>query len=98
MDVRIKAVSLIGKLFALQENHIVDKYHDLFMEFLKRFSDKSAEVRVIVLQSAKVFYLANPTGKESREVLSKLSGLCVPEFCFSCLLILEALYFSQTLS
>ncbi|KAK2659490.1 hypothetical protein Ddye_006023 [Dipteronia dyeriana] len=74
VDVRIKAVNLIGNLFALPENHIVEKYHDLFIEFLKRFSDKSAEVRMSVLQCAKAFYLANPIGKESHEVLTALES------------------------
>ncbi|KAH7567871.1 hypothetical protein JRO89_XS07G0171100 [Xanthoceras sorbifolium] len=74
VDVRIKAVNLIGKLFALPENHIVERYHDLYTEFLKRFSDKSAEVRVCILQCAKAFYLANPIGKESLEVLTALES------------------------
>lgn len=47
-------------------------YHDLFVEFLNRFSDKSVEVRVTALQCVKDFCTANPTGAELHEVLCKL--------------------------
>ncbi|CAJ1971874.1 unnamed protein product [Sphenostylis stenocarpa] len=70
VDVRIKAVNLAGKLFAL-EHRVAQKYHDLFVEFLKRFSDKSVDVRISALQCAKTFYLANAyDGTESREVMT----------------------------
>lgn len=72
VDVRIKAVNLIGKLLALPKQHVAQDYRDLFVEFLKRFSDKSVEVRVSALQCVKAFYMANPSGAESHEVLSKL--------------------------
>ncbi|KAM5564215.1 sister chromatid cohesion protein PDS5 [Rosa sericea] len=74
VDVRIKAVKLIGKLFSLPEHHISRKYDDLFKEFLKRFSDKSAEVRVSALQCARVCYVTNPSGEESQKLLSSLEG------------------------
>ncbi|KAF9687215.1 hypothetical protein SADUNF_Sadunf02G0070500 [Salix dunnii] len=72
VDVRIKAVKLIGKLLALPEHHVVQKYHNLFVEFKNRFSDKSAEVRLSALQCAKACYIANPSGNVSREILSRL--------------------------
>jgi len=69
-------VNLVGKLFALQ-HRVAQKYPDLFVEFLKRFSDKSVDVRISALQCAKVFYLANPyDGTESREIMSKLFDKC----------------------
>eukprot|EP00256_Glycine_max_P042836 XP_006593598.1 sister chromatid cohesion protein PDS5 homolog B-A isoform X6 [Glycine max] len=72
VDVRIKAVNLVGMLFALQ-HHVVQKYHELFVEFLKRFSDKSVDVRISALQCAKAFYLANPyDGTESREIMTSV--------------------------
>ncbi|KAJ6730469.1 ANDROGEN INDUCED INHIBITOR OF PROLIFERATION AS3 / PDS5-RELATED [Salix viminalis] len=74
VDVRIKAVKLIGKLLALPEHHVVQKYHNLFVEFKNRFSDKSAEVRLSALQCAKVCYIANPSGNVSREILTALEG------------------------
>ncbi|XP_062146872.1 sister chromatid cohesion protein PDS5 homolog B isoform X4 [Alnus glutinosa] len=72
VDVRIKAVNLIGKLLALPKHHVAQDYHDLFVEFLKRFSDKSVEVRVSALQCVKAFYMANPSGAESHEVLTAI--------------------------
>ncbi|KAI4337812.1 hypothetical protein L6164_016184 [Bauhinia variegata] len=70
VDVRIKAVNLLGKLFSLPEHHVAQKYHDLFVEFLKRFSDKSVDVRISALQCAKSFYVANPSARESHEIIS----------------------------
>ncbi|POO00116.1 Coatomer beta subunit [Trema orientale] len=74
VDVRIKALTLIGKLLSLPEHHIAQNYRDLFIEFLKRFADKSAEVRVSALQCAKICYMTNPTRTESHEILSALEG------------------------
>ncbi|XP_068341369.1 sister chromatid cohesion protein PDS5 homolog B isoform X3 [Pyrus communis] len=74
VDVRLKAVNLIGKLFTLPDHHIAQRYHDLFVEFLKRFSDKSADVRVSALQCAKVCYMTNPSGAESQEILPALES------------------------
>lgn len=71
VDVRIKAVNLIGKMLALPKNCLAEKYHDLFVEFLRRFSDKSAEVRLRALRCAKACYLANQSGANSHEILSK---------------------------
>ncbi|KAJ9167086.1 hypothetical protein P3X46_021763 [Hevea brasiliensis] len=74
VDVRIKAVNLIGKLFALPDHHVAQKYRNLFIEFKNRFSDKSVEVRLSALQCAKACYMANPSGKESSQLLSALEG------------------------
>ncbi|KAF3445662.1 hypothetical protein FNV43_RR10838 [Rhamnella rubrinervis] len=74
VDVRIKAVNLIGNFFSLPEHHIAQNYRDLFTEFLKRFSDKSEEVRVSALQCAKICYMNNPSGPESHDILTALEG------------------------
>ncbi|XP_052189555.1 sister chromatid cohesion protein PDS5 homolog B isoform X2 [Diospyros lotus] len=74
VDVRIKAVNLIGRLLALPGHRIVKEYHPLLIEFLKRFSDKSAEVRLSALSCAKVFYTTNPLGTKSLEVLTAVEG------------------------
>lgn len=72
VDVRIKAVNLVGKLFTLPEHHAAQKYHDLFMEFLNRFSDKSVDVRISALQCAKAIYVANTSGREFHQIICKL--------------------------
>lgn len=74
VDVRIKAVNLLAKLFSLPGRHVVQEYRQLFIEFLKRFSDKSAEVRIGALQCAKACYSAIPSGTETVEVLAALEG------------------------
>ncbi|XP_019182210.1 PREDICTED: sister chromatid cohesion protein pds5 isoform X2 [Ipomoea nil] len=82
VDVRIKALNLIGKLLSLPGNHVAKDYRYLFMEFLNRFSDKSAEVRLNALSHAKTLYIANELETEitessqssKTEVLSALEG------------------------
>ncbi|CAL5333273.1 unnamed protein product [Camellia sinensis] len=74
VDVRIKAVNLIGKLLALPGYHVAQEYRYLFIEFLKRFSDKSAEVRLGAISCAKAFYMTNPSGTEAVDVLTALEG------------------------
>ncbi|XP_057490544.1 sister chromatid cohesion protein PDS5 homolog B-like isoform X5 [Actinidia eriantha] len=74
VDVRIKAVKFIGRLLSLPGHHVAQEYRHLFIEFTKRFSDKSAEVRLGAISCAKAFYMTNPSGTESLEVLSALEG------------------------
>ncbi|KAK2453745.1 sister chromatid cohesion protein PDS5 protein A [Trifolium repens] len=74
VDVRLKAVNLAGKLFALPNHHVAQKFQDLFAEFLKRFYDTSVDVRISALQCAKAFYVANPFGKDSLEVITSVEG------------------------
>ncbi|XP_018468888.1 sister chromatid cohesion protein PDS5 homolog B isoform X2 [Raphanus sativus] len=70
VDVRIKALNLAGRIFA-QPNHCSGEiYRDLFVEFLRRFSDKSAEVRMAALKCGKQCYLANPSGNKASGVLT----------------------------
>ncbi|GLU01048.1 hypothetical protein SLE2022_183740 [Rubroshorea leprosula] len=74
VDVRIKAVELMGKLFSVPEYHVAQGFHNLFVEFLKRFSDISVDVRLAAIKWAKDCYLANPLGAKSDEVLAALEG------------------------
>ncbi|MCL7026648.1 hypothetical protein MKW94_016571, partial [Papaver nudicaule] len=60
VDVRIKAVKLLGKLFVVSRGDIASDYTQLFLEFFRRFSDKSVEVRVTALQCATACCLSNP--------------------------------------
>lgn len=74
VDVRLKAVNLLGRLFALPGQHVAHEYHQLFSEFLKRLSDKTVEVRLAAVECAKECFLANPFGTEASEILSGLKG------------------------
>ncbi|XP_021843917.1 sister chromatid cohesion protein PDS5 homolog B [Spinacia oleracea] len=74
VDVRIKSVNLIGKLLALVQDHGIQEHHYLFVELLKRFSDKSADVRISVIRAVKTCYMANPSAIETHKILSSLEG------------------------
>ncbi|CAL9241015.1 unnamed protein product [Arabidopsis halleri] len=75
VDVRIKALNLAGRIFA-QPKHCLssygETYQDLYAEFLRRFSDKSAEVRMAALKCGKQCYFANPSGNKASGVLTAI--------------------------
>ncbi|CAA6667666.1 unnamed protein product [Spirodela intermedia] len=74
VDVRIKAVHLIGKLLTHSRLQLALEYRPLFIEFLKRFSDKSSEVRSSAVDCAKACYLVKSSGAEAFEILTALQG------------------------
>ncbi|XP_020105522.1 sister chromatid cohesion protein PDS5 homolog A isoform X1 [Ananas comosus] len=74
VDVRLEAVQLIGKLVALSKLHFGQDYRSVFVEFLKRFSDKATEVRIAAIECAKACYLALPSGNEVHDVLTALEA------------------------
>lgn len=69
VNVRLKAVRLLGRLFALPGQHVAKEYRQLFLEFLKRFTDKVADVRLTMIDCAKDCLRANPSGNEAAEIL-----------------------------
>ncbi|CAM8938814.1 unnamed protein product [Rhodiola kirilowii] len=73
VDVRRKAVNFVGKLISLPQSHIVQDYSPLFADFLKKFSDISPEVRVSSVLCVKSYYMSNPYGPESDNLLRALS-------------------------
>ncbi|KAI7739411.1 hypothetical protein M8C21_010754 [Ambrosia artemisiifolia] len=74
VDVRITAIKFVGKLFSIPGCHVAEEYQHLFAEFINRFADKSAAVRLNAVLCAKSFYLINPSGEKSTTVLSALEG------------------------
>eukprot|EP00250_Pteridium_aquilinum_P017571 c23690_g1_i1 orf=2-3739(-) len=72
VNVRLKAVRLLGRLFALPGQYVAKEYRQLFLEFLKRFTDKVAEVRLAMIDCAKDCLRANPSGNEATEILAGL--------------------------
>ncbi|CAN1235728.1 Sister chromatid cohesion protein PDS5 homolog B [Linum perenne] len=74
VDIRLKAVKLLGKLLALRGDYFAQQHHDLLVEFKNRFSDKSSDIRRSALQCAKACYIANPQGKVSEEILAAFQG------------------------
>ncbi|KAF5943481.1 hypothetical protein HYC85_017558 [Camellia sinensis] len=53
LDIRLKAVSLVGDLFALPGSAISETFQPIFSEFLKRLTDRVVEVRMSALEHAK---------------------------------------------
>ncbi|XP_008785877.2 sister chromatid cohesion protein PDS5 homolog A [Phoenix dactylifera] len=74
VDVRLEAVHLIGKLLVLSNLHFGNEYRSVFVEFLKRFSDKSAEIRIAAIECAKTCYMADTSRSEARDILTALEG------------------------
>ncbi|CAL9070064.1 unnamed protein product [Musa banksii] len=74
VDIRLRAVHLVGKLLAQSELNFSQKFHTVFVEFLKRLSDKSLEVRIAAIEHARECYLAHPFGSEARDILAALEG------------------------
>lgn len=72
VNVRLKAVRLLGRLFALPGQHVAKEYRQLFLEFLKRFTDKVADVRLTMIDCAKDCLRANPSGNEAAEILGEV--------------------------
>ncbi|KAM3352866.1 hypothetical protein ACQJBY_024208 [Aegilops geniculata] len=71
VDIRLEAVHLIGKLLVFSNLRFGQENQILFTEFLKRFSDKSAEVRIAAIDAAKACYIAASSGNVAQNVLSK---------------------------
>ncbi|VAH66427.1 unnamed protein product [Triticum turgidum subsp. durum] len=71
VDIRLEAVHLIGRLLVFSNLRFGQENQILFREFLKRFSDKSAEVRIAAIDAAKACYIAASSGNVAQNVLSK---------------------------
>ncbi|OEL37949.1 hypothetical protein BAE44_0001036 [Dichanthelium oligosanthes] len=74
VDIRLEAVHLIGRLLAFSNLHFGQENKLVFIEFLRRFSDKSAEVRIAAIDAAKVCYMDKSSGDEARDILKSLQG------------------------
>ncbi|KAI7740319.1 hypothetical protein M8C21_028104 [Ambrosia artemisiifolia] len=72
LDVRLKAVKLAGDLFSIPGYSIPDTFHPIFIDFLKRLTDKVVEVRMSVLEHVKLCLLSNPSRSESPQFVAAL--------------------------
>ncbi|KAG8649135.1 hypothetical protein MANES_08G068700v8 [Manihot esculenta] len=73
LDIRLKAVGLVGDLFALPGSAISEAFQPIFSEFLKRLTDRGVEVRMSVLECVKNCLLSNPLRAEASQIISALS-------------------------
>ncbi|KAK9051851.1 hypothetical protein SSX86_028479 [Deinandra increscens subsp. villosa] len=72
VDLRLKAVRLVGDLFAHQGSTIPKPFHPIFLEFLKRLSDNNIEVRMSVLENVKLCLLSDPFREEAPKLVGAL--------------------------
>ncbi|PPD71718.1 hypothetical protein GOBAR_DD31384 [Gossypium barbadense] len=54
LDTRLRAVRLVGSLFALPSANICEAFQPIFSEFLKRLTDRVVDVRIFVLEHVKI--------------------------------------------
>lgn len=72
LEIRMKAVSLVGDLFALPGSTISEAFKPVFLEFLKRLTDRAVEVRMSVIEYVKICLLENPCRSEAHQIISAL--------------------------
>lgn len=69
IEVRLKAVKLVGDLFSIPGCSILDTFKPIFLEFLKRLTDRVVEVRMSVLEHIKLCMLSNPFRSEAPQLI-----------------------------
>ncbi|KAK1427905.1 hypothetical protein QVD17_16630 [Tagetes erecta] len=72
LDIRLKAVKLVGDLFSIPGCSIPDTFHPILLEFLRRLTDRVVEVRMEALEHVKLCMLSNPSRSESPQLIAAL--------------------------
>ncbi|KAJ8760192.1 hypothetical protein K2173_011048 [Erythroxylum novogranatense] len=72
LDTRLKAVKLVGDLFAMPGSAITESFQPIFSEFLKRLTDRVVGVRMSVLEHVKSCLLSDPLRAETPQIMSAL--------------------------
>lgn len=70
-------MALVGDLFSLPESTISGPFLPVFSEFLKRLTDRVADVRMSVLEHVKSCLLVNPIRPEAPQIICKKSYTCL---------------------
>ena len=73
LDVRLKAVKFLGNVFSSSDNPIHGSFRPLFVEFLKRLTDRVSEVRIAVIEHVKNLLISDPSRSEAQEIICKKS-------------------------
>lgn len=71
-EARLRAVNLVGELFAVPGSVISEAFQSVFAEFLKRLTDRVVEVRMTVLDYVKRCLLSNPSRPEAAQIFGAL--------------------------
>lgn len=70
LEVRLRAVRSVGRLLASCKGTLPEGLSGLFTEMLGRFSDSVVDVRLAVIEFAKHYLLANPSGANADDLLA----------------------------
>lgn len=70
-EARLRAVNLVGELFALPDSAVSEAFQSVFVEFLKRLTDREVEVRMSALDYVKRCLLSNPARPEAAQIFGK---------------------------
>ena len=68
MEVRLKAVSLVGDLISRPGSSIPEVFQPVFSEFLKKLTDKVVDIRTSVLEHVKSCLLSVPIRAEAPQI------------------------------
>lgn len=71
METRLKVVGLVGELFSLPGRAISEEFSSVFVEFLKRLTDRVVEVRMLILDHIKKCLLSDPSRAEASQIICK---------------------------
>lgn len=72
LDTRLKAVKLVGDLFALPASGTSETFQPVFSEFLKRLTDREVGVRMSVLEHVRSCLVSEPSRAEAPQIISAL--------------------------
>ncbi|XP_010530075.1 PREDICTED: sister chromatid cohesion protein PDS5 homolog A-like [Tarenaya hassleriana] len=72
LETRLKVVELVGDLFSLPGSACSEEFRLIFLEFLKRLSDRAVEVRMSILEHIRSCLLSDPSREEASQIISTL--------------------------
>ncbi|XP_023643045.1 sister chromatid cohesion protein PDS5 homolog A isoform X3 [Capsella rubella] len=72
LETRLKVVGLVGELFSLPGRVISEEFGSIFLEFLKRLTDRVVEVRMAILEHIRNCLLSDPSRTEASQIISAL--------------------------
>lgn len=73
LEIRLKAVQLLGDLFALSGIPVSESFQPLFKEFVKRLTDRAVDVRVSVIGHLKNCLILSTSRPEASLIIKALS-------------------------
>ncbi|KAK8944554.1 hypothetical protein KSP39_PZI007591 [Platanthera zijinensis] len=73
LEIRLKAVQLLGDLFALSGIPVSESFQPLFKEFVKRLTDRAVDVRVSVIGHLKNCLILSTARPEASLIIKALS-------------------------